>query len=64
VVRLGAVDAISVRRSAALGLLGLRLAVLLAVLRIHRGALLGYDAGRLGKLGSAVADGWGSAAAQ
>jgi hypothetical protein len=54
VVRLGAVDAISVRRLAALGLLGLRLAVLLAVLRIRWGVRhisLGYDAGKLGELG-------------
>ena len=58
VARLGAVDTISVRRLAALGLLGLRLAVLLAVLRIHRGVRhlsLGYDAGKLGELG--VGDG-------
>ena len=52
--RLGAVDTISVRRLAILGLLGLRLTVLLAVLRIRWGVRhisLGYDAGKLGEEG-------------
>jgi hypothetical protein len=56
-----------VRRLAALGLLGLRLAVLLAVLRICwriRHLSLGYDAGELSELGvgngalTAVAMAW------
>ena len=58
VARLSAVDTISLRRLAVLGLLGLHLAVLLAVLRIHRGVRhlsLGYDAGELSELG--VGDG-------
>jgi hypothetical protein len=52
VVRLGAEDGISVRGLAALGLLGLRLAVLLAVLRIRWGVRhisLGYDDRKLGE---------------
>ena len=53
--RLGAIDTISVRRLAVLGLLGLRL---FCVLRIHRGVRhlsLGYDAGELSEEG--VGDG-------
>jgi hypothetical protein len=49
-----------VRRLAALGLLGLRLTVLLAVLRIRwcvRHISLGYDARKLGKLGLAALKG-------
>ena len=55
------------RRLAALGLLGLRLAVLLTVLRIRRGIRhisLGYDARKLGEEGvgrgavTAVGQGW------
>jgi hypothetical protein len=52
--RLGAIDTISVRRLPVLGLLGLRLAVLLAVLRIRwsvRHISLGYDARKLGEEG-------------
>ena len=50
--RLGAVDTISVRHLAVLGLLGLPESV--AVLHIHWGIRhlsLGYDSGKLGKLG-------------
>ena len=53
-VRPGAINTISVRRLAILGLLRLRLTVLLAVLRIRWGVRhisLGYDAGKLGELG-------------